>query len=130
MGVGICHHETPYFGLKDFKFAPPPGSAKELAAVPGGHPGVLGDPLQPVPIQVSEVVAVVLLTLLLPKALAWKERQKRDPKAPCWEAGTTILLCHRGDAGETRGWWEHSCSRQLLPKTASDGLQRKGEGSG
>lgn len=70
MDVGNRRREISYFGLKDFKLAPSPGSAEELAAVPGGHPGVFGDPLQPVPVQIREVVAVVLLTLLLPKALA------------------------------------------------------------
>lgn len=34
-----------HLGLEHFEFTPSPGSAEQLAAVPGGHPCILGDPL-------------------------------------------------------------------------------------
>lgn len=74
--VLICvslFQEDSHLGLKHFELTPPPGSAEQLAAVPGGHPRVLGDPLQEVPIHVSVIVGVILLTLLLPEAFPWKE---------------------------------------------------------
>lgn len=57
-----------HLGLEHFELTPPPGSAEQLAAVPGGHPGVLGDPLQEIPIHVSVIVGIILLTLLFPEA--------------------------------------------------------------
>lgn len=58
-----------HLGLEHFELTPPPGSAEQLAAVPGGHSRVLGDPLQEVPIHVSVIVGIIFLTLLLPEAL-------------------------------------------------------------
>lgn len=63
----------PYLGLKHFEFTPASGSAEQLAAVPGGHPCILGDPLQQVPFQVSVIVGIVLLALLLPEAFPYEE---------------------------------------------------------
>lgn len=58
-----------YLGLKHPELAAASGPAEELASVPGGDAGVLGDPLLHVPVGVQVVGAVVLLALLLPEAL-------------------------------------------------------------
>ena len=60
--------EDSHLGLKHFELTPSPGSTEQLAAIPGGHPCVFGDPLQEVPIHVSVIVGIILLTLLLSKA--------------------------------------------------------------
>lgn len=62
-----------HLGFEHFEFAPSPGSAEQLAAVPGGHPCILGDPLQEVPIHIRVIVGIILLTLLLPEAFPYKE---------------------------------------------------------
>lgn len=57
-----------YLGLKHFELTPSPGTAEQFATVPGGHPRILGDPVQEVPIHVGVIVGIILLTLLLSEA--------------------------------------------------------------
>lgn len=49
--------------------------ADQLAAVLSWHPCVFGDPLNQIPIGVCVIEGVELLTLLVPDALFWKEKE-------------------------------------------------------